>query len=668
MREIFFRQPAGLSCAPFHRLNFRHQLPSHCCPARARIWLSIVLPYLAMAGMAANAAPKPGRAASTPQINSAATGQGMPSTLSCQTAFVTGAMTDLCTVVLTAASSGPQTVILSSDNSAVLVPATITVPANAESASFNATVASVSSSQTATLTATADEASKTFTLRLSAAPSAAAISVSTTNVAFGSVPVDTAATPRTVTITSSGSSALTISGATVTGGGFSISGLSLPVTINPGDSATLTVGFYPASAGTQTGTLTITSNAASGASVIVSLSGAGTVAGSGGSSSQPALINPTPGSVLPGSTATFVWTTASSAAQYQLWVGTSGPGSANLGFYSAGSTSASTLSVTVGGIPTSGAPVYVLLLWEINGVWSSSAYTYNEKSGGALLSALSCASASLDGAASDSCVVALSAAAPSGGIEVSLTSSSPAVSVPGSISIPAGSASYGFTAVVSGVTTPHTVTLTANGGGGSSSFVLQLNVAAATLALSSTSVAFGNVALHTQATQSVTLSSTGGAPLTISGESVSGAGFSTSGVNFPLSLNAGQTATLNVSFDPSSAGASVGVVSFTSNSSSGSVSTISLSGSGQSGAGYSVDLSWHAPGAAADPNPIAGYNIYRALSGSSSYQLLNPNLDSTTSYTDSTVVNGKTYIYEVTAVDSLGLQSAPSGSIQVEIP
>ena len=51
---------------------------------------------------------------------------------------------------------------LASNNSAVVVPATVTVPASATSAAFTATVSAVTTAQTATLTAAAGAASKPF--------------------------------------------------------------------------------------------------------------------------------------------------------------------------------------------------------------------------------------------------------------------------------------------------------------------------------------------------------------------------------------------------------------------------------------------------------------------------------------------------------------------------
>jgi fibronectin type 3 domain-containing protein len=81
---------------------------------------------------------------------------------------------------------------------------------------------------------------------------------------------------------------------------------------------------------------------------------------------------------------------------------------------------------------------------------------------------------------------------------------------------------------------------------------------------------------------------------------------------------------------------------------------------------YEVDLTWEAPTASSDP--VAGYNIYRAASGSSTYQLLNSSIGSSTSYSDTTVANNTSYTYYIESVDAEGNQSVPSNTYTVSIP
>ncbi len=194
---------------------------------------------------------------------------------------------------------------------------------------------------------------------------------------------------------------------------------------------------------------------------------------------------------------------------------------------------------------------------------------------------------------------------------------------------------------------------------------LTVNQGTSTLSIDATSVGFGSVALNTLATQTVTLTSTGSGSVTVSSATVTGTGFTLSGPTFPATLTSGHTATLGLQFDPATAGAATGLLTVKSNSSTTGTAVIALSGTGMA-TSYSVDLSWDAPSSSADP--VAGYNVYRSLSGSSAYARLNSSLEAQTAYVDSTVVAGQTYDYIVESVDSSGVQSVPSSPVAVTIP
>lgn len=139
-----------------------------------------------------------------------------------------------------------------------------------------------------------------------------------------------------------------------------------------------------------------------------------------------------------------------------------------------------------------------------------------------------------------------------------------------------------------------------------------------------------------------------------------------SGVNFPLTLNSGQSASLEIEFDPTTVGLANGEVTLTSNSSTGVTAQILLSGGGVPPQTYEVLLSWDAPVGSSDP--VAGYNIYREISGSGSYLLLNSTVNTPTTYTDGGVTPGDSYTYYVESVDSEGNQSSPSTTISVTVP
>jgi fibronectin type 3 domain-containing protein len=81
---------------------------------------------------------------------------------------------------------------------------------------------------------------------------------------------------------------------------------------------------------------------------------------------------------------------------------------------------------------------------------------------------------------------------------------------------------------------------------------------------------------------------------------------------------------------------------------------------------HEVQLNWDAP--TGSSVPIAGYHIYRSINSNSPYQLINPSLETQTTYSDTTVQGGTSYDYVVKTVDTSGAESAPSNATAVTIP
>lgn len=96
------------------------------------------------------------------------------------------------------------------------------------------------------------------------------LNVSETSLSFGDVLVS-GSEAKDVKITNSGNANVAITGVTVSGSGFSVSGGS-NVTLAPNQSETVTVNFNPKSKGTLSGALTVSSNAPS---VKIELGGTG---------------------------------------------------------------------------------------------------------------------------------------------------------------------------------------------------------------------------------------------------------------------------------------------------------------------------------------------------------------------------------------------------------
>ena len=151
------------------------------------------------------------------------------------------------------------------------------------------------------------------------------------------------------------------------------------------------------------------------------------------------------------------------------------------------------------------------------------------------------------------------------------------------LSIPAGGSSaftIGFAPASAG-SFSGSITLVSNAPNSSLVVPLAGTGVSTTIQLSTTptSLSFGNLATGTTAVKGVTISNTGSSSVSISQISASGAGYSTSGITLPLSLAAGQSASLSVTFAPTSAGSVSGSVTVVS-SATNSPSIISLSGTG----------------------------------------------------------------------------------------
>ncbi|MBZ5600622.1 MAG: choice-of-anchor D domain-containing protein [Acidobacteriia bacterium] len=185
--------------------------------------------------------------------------------------------------------------------------------------------------------------------------------------------------------------------------------------------------------------------------------------------------------------------------------------------------------------------------------------------------------------------------------------------------------------------------------------------AAGQLTVSPASLSFGNVAVGKSASLSGTLTATGASVAVSSGTSNSSE-FVLSGLSFPFTLQAGQSASFTVGFTPQTSGTSSATLAFESDAAS-SPSVESLTGTGTNPQQHTVTLHWNPT-----PSVIAGYDVYRGGTAGGPYAKLNSTLDLSTSYTDTSVENGKTYFYVTTAVDDSGTESGYSNEVQAVIP
>jgi Abnormal spindle-like microcephaly-assoc'd, ASPM-SPD-2-Hydin len=133
----------------------------------------------------------------------------------------------------------------------------------------------------------------------------------------------------------------------------------------------------------------------------------------------------------------------------------------------------------------------------------------------------------------------------------------------------------------SGGTVTGSLTITSNSESAAAPIILSATGVApsAQLALTPTSIAFGNIITGQSLTQQLTLRNTGTASLHVTAVATVGSGYSLNALAMPLTLAAGTSTVANVVFAPTATGAASGSITFTSDSSS-AVPPVALTGTG----------------------------------------------------------------------------------------
>ena len=185
--------------------------------------------------------------------------------------------------------------------------------------------------------------------------------------------------------------------------------------------------------------------------------------------------------------------------------------------------------------------------------------------------------------------------------------------------------------------------------------------ASAELSVTPSSLDFGSVIVGNSTTQQATLSASNGS-VTVSSDQSSSSEFSLLSPSLPVTLAAGQSIQATLQFTPNAAGTASGKIKFISTATN-SPSLVSLTGTGVPPNNHRVALTW-------DPSAsqVVGYNVYRGDKHNGPYSQINSALQSTTSYTDTTVAGGSTYYYVATAVDSEGVESQHSNEAVATVP
>ncbi|MBI3668537.1 MAG: choice-of-anchor D domain-containing protein [Acidobacteria bacterium] len=415
-----------------------------------------------------------------------------------------------------------------------------------------------------------------------------AISVSPTNVAFSNVNVGSSGT-QTISVTNTGKGTLTVSQANVNGAGFSTSGLSLPLSLQPNHSASFSVRFSPTAAGNVTGSMSLVSNAPNSPTAI-SLSGNGVATAPGisvnpssvafgsvnvgGSASQNATVSNTGNSSLTIAQANVNgagFSTSGLSVPLTLNPGQNASFSVRFSPTAAGNVTGSISLVS--NAPNSPATISL----SGSGVATAPGISVNPSSlpfGDVIVGGNASQNVTVSNTGNSSLTITQAnvngAAFSTTGLSVPLTLN-PSQNASFSVRFrptAAGNATGSVSLVSNAPNSPTAIALSGNG-----------IATAPALSVNPTSVAFGSVNVGGSASQSVALTNTGNASLSITQANVTGAGFSTTGISLPLTLTAGQSSNFSVRFAPAAAGNVTGSISIVSNA-SGSPATISLSGNG----------------------------------------------------------------------------------------
>jgi hypothetical protein len=185
-------------------------------------------------------------------------------------------------------------------------------------------------------------------------------------------------------------------------------------------------------------------------------------------------------------------------------------------------------------------------------------------------------------------------------------------------------------------------------------------VAPGQLAVSPAVLNFGQVTVGTAKTQAATLTA-GNASITVRSADWRGSGYSISGITFPATIPAGQSAHFKVTCAPQAAGSAKGNIKFSSTADN--TPQASFNGNGTQTAAHSVSLSWRPPHAS-----VVGYNVYRGSDPKGPFTKITGSPHPNSSFTDGSVVGGASYFYITTAVNKKGKESKPSNQVHVTIP
>jgi Abnormal spindle-like microcephaly-assoc'd, ASPM-SPD-2-Hydin len=513
-----------------------------------------------------------------------------------------------------------------------------------------------------TINSNASDATLALPLSVTAvAPSA--LTVTPSSFSFGSVQTGSTHT-LAASLTNTGGSSVTVTQASFTGSGYSVGGLTLPITLAAGQSTAFNVIFAPQSAGTDNFNLAIASNA-SNPTLAAPVSGTALTAGAltasapslsfgsvqtGNSRSLPETLTNSGGSsiTLTQTTAGAGYTVSGMSLPLTLAAGastsfsvmfspqTTGSSSVNLAITSSSPASTLTIPLSGAGLASgtlSAGPVSFGSV-QVGSSGTETAALVN--SGG---SSVNISKVTLTGAGFGMSGLSTPLTLAAGQSFTFTTTFTP---------LTAGAAS-GSIAIVSTASASPSIALSGTA------------TSAGQLALSPGTFSFGSVVVGGSKSLPATLAATG-ASVTVTSASVSSSEYALGGLSLPLTLQPGTSVPFTLTFTPQASGAATASVSISTSASSSPV-VQAVTGSGTPPPQHSVQLSWSASSSA-----VAGYNIYRGSVSNGPYARIDSAVDTVTTYTDTSVQAGDTYFYVTTAVASDGTESAFSNQVSAAVP
>lgn len=404
------------------------------------------------------------------------------------------------------------------------------------------------------------------------------LSASATTLSFGSVATGSTAV-QSVSVTNTGTGAVDITQATISGSGFTVMSGNGAATLAVGQSATVQVQFAPTSAAAATGDLVVTSNA-SNPTLTIALNGTGTAAGM--SVTPPSVSF---GNVADGTTATqsIILKNTGTANLTVSSASATGTGFAVTGFSAQTLTPNSTMTFNATFTPTSTSAVSgsISVTTSLSGSPTSIPLTGTGTQPGMSVTPSSVSFGDVaDGTTATQPITLKNI----GTADLVVSSES----VTGT-----GFTVNGFTAQTlapNGSMSFNAVFAPTSAGGASGSISVNTNLPGSPTAIPLTgtgtqpgisvtpsTVSYGNVADGTSATQMITVKNTGTANLVVSSATATGTGFSVTGFT-AQTLAPNSSLTFNAVFAPTSPGAASGSISIATNLPS--PTTVALSGTG----------------------------------------------------------------------------------------